>query len=74
MNLTQYVGVVMEMKDWMISPSSLKDMEIDFIIESHIRFEARAGEQAAMFFYDSTGNALEFKAFKDIEDGLFKTE
>ncbi len=74
MNLTQYVGVVMEMKDWMIFSSSLKDMEIDFIIEPHIRFEGQAGEQATMFFYDPSGNALEFKAFKDIEDGLFKTE
>jgi len=64
MNLTQYVGVVMEMKDWMIFSSSLKDMEIDFIIEPHIRFEGQAGEQATMFFYDPSGNALEFKALK----------
>jgi len=74
MNLTQYAGVVMEMKDWMTFSSFLKDMEIDFIIEPHIRFEGQAGEQATMFFYDPTGNALELKAFKDIEDGLFKTE
>jgi len=40
----------------------------------YIRFEGLAGVQATMFFYDPTGNALEFKAFKDIEDGLFKTE
>ncbi len=74
MNLTQYVGVVMEMKDWMTFSSSLKDMEIDFIIEPNIRFDGQAGEQDTMFFYDPTGNALEFKAFNDIEDGLFKTE
>lgn len=66
----QHAGVVMEMKDWMTFSNSLKDMEIDFIIEPHVRFE----EQAAMFFYDPTGNALEFKVFKDIEDGLFNTE
>ena len=34
-----HAGVVMEMKDWMTFPNSLKDMEIDFIIEPHIRFE-----------------------------------
>jgi hypothetical protein len=69
-----HAGVVMEMKDWMTFSSFLKDLEIDFIIEPHIRFEGQAGEQATMFFYDPTGNALEFKAFKDIEDELFKTE
>ena len=29
------------------------------------RFEGEVGEQATMFFRDPSGNALEFKAFKD---------
>jgi extradiol dioxygenase family protein len=29
------------------------------------------GEQSTMFFLDPTGNALEFKAFRDIEGQLF---
>ncbi|HCL73820.1 MAG TPA: glyoxalase, partial [Gammaproteobacteria bacterium] len=29
------------------------------------------GEQATMFFLDPSGNALEFKAFRDIEGQLF---
>ena len=36
-----------------------------FLIEPHIRFEGEIGEQATMFFYDPSGNALEFKAFAD---------
>ena len=44
----------------------LKSKHIEFIIEPYIRFEGLAGEQATMFFKDPAGNALEFKAFKDM--------
>jgi hypothetical protein len=40
------------------------------VIEPYIRFEGEVGEQATMFLYDPSGNALEFKAFKD-ESQLF---
>jgi extradiol dioxygenase family protein len=36
-----------------------------FVIEPGIRFAGEIGEQATMFFYDPSGNAIEFKAFKD---------
>jgi uncharacterized protein len=36
------------------------------VIEPHIRFRGQAGEQATMFLFDPCGNALEFKAFKDM--------
>ena len=45
---------------------SLKKKNIAFIIEPYIRFEGQIGEQATTFFLDPSGNALEFKAFKDI--------
>ena len=35
--------------------------EFQFIIEPHIRFAGRAGEQMTMFFRDPSGNNLEFK-------------
>src|ERR1700691_2997319 len=44
-----------------------------FVIEPCTRFQGQPGEQATMFFLDPTGNALEFKAFKDIEAQLFAT-
>jgi extradiol dioxygenase family protein len=50
--------------------TQLKSKNIQFIIEPYIRFEGKIGEQATMFFYDLAGNALEFKAFKDM-DQLF---
>ncbi|MEM6650089.1 MAG: glyoxalase, partial [Pseudomonadota bacterium] len=38
----------------------------------YVRFKGQAGEQATMFFRDPSGNALEFKAFRD-EDEIFAT-
>ena len=45
----------------------------EFVIEPHTRFKGQVGEQSTMFFLDPTGNALEFKAFQDIETQLFAT-
>ncbi|MDG1140994.1 MAG: glyoxalase, partial [Flavobacteriaceae bacterium] len=38
---------------------------VEFVIEPYLRFEGLPGEQMTMFFYDPSGNALEFKAFKN---------
>jgi len=43
----------------------LRSCGIKFVIEPHVRFEGQVGEQATMFFLDPSGNALEFKAFRD---------
>jgi len=61
-----HYGVVLKWEDWEVLAKKLKDMAISFIIEPHIRFEGKVGEQATMFFNDPAGNALEFKAFKDL--------
>ena len=42
-----------------------KNKNIHFIIEPYIRFKGLVGEQATMFFKDPSGNALEFKSFKN---------
>jgi extradiol dioxygenase family protein len=41
-----------------------------FDIEPHLRFKGQPGEQATMFLTDPSGNALEFKAFRDIAGQL----
>ena len=41
------------------------------MIEPYVRFAGEPGEQGTMFFCDPSGNALEFKGFKDIESQLF---
>jgi len=61
-----HFGVVLKWSDWQDLASKLRAANVDFIIEPYIRFEGQAGEQATMFFLDPSGNALEFKAFKDI--------
>ncbi len=61
-----HYGVVLQMEQWEQLAQQLQQNGIDFIIEPYIRFKGETGEQATMFFLDPSGNALEFKAFKDM--------
>jgi extradiol dioxygenase family protein len=61
-----HFGVVLEWQQFQDFANHLKSKNIQFIIEPYIRFEGLVGEQATMFFKDPSGNALEFKAFKDV--------
>jgi extradiol dioxygenase family protein len=61
-----HFGVVLDMQTFSELSKSLQKQNIEFIIEPYIRFKGEAGEQATMFFNDPSGNALEFKAFKNI--------
>lgn len=61
-----HFGVVLDWEDWHTLAERLKAAKIAFVIEPYIRFKGQAGEQATMFFTDPAGNALEFKAFKDL--------
>jgi len=67
-----HLGVVLEMPDWEVLAERLKGAGIEFMIEPYIRFRGLPGEQATLFFLDPTGNALEFKSFKDIDQQLFQ--
>jgi len=44
----------------------LRSLGTQFVIEPYVRFQGQVGEQATMFLFDPCGNALEFKAFKDM--------
>lgn len=61
-----HFGVVLSWESFQEFANMLKSKQIEFIIEPYIRFEGQVGEQATMFFKDPSGNALEFKAFKDM--------
>lgn len=65
-----HFGVVLEWDVFQDFSEKLKSNNIQFVIEPYIRFEGKTGEQATMFFKDPSGNALEFKSFKNI-DQLF---
>ncbi|HRX79634.1 MAG TPA: VOC family protein [Pirellulaceae bacterium] len=66
-----HFGVVLTMDVWEQLAARLRSQGIEFVIEPYIRFQGEPGEQATMFFLDPSGNALEFKAFQDIESQLF---
>ena len=60
-----HFGVVLAWEDWHRLAERLKIAGTEFVIEPYIRFAGQTGEQATMFFLDPSGNALEFKAFRD---------
>ncbi len=66
-----HFGMVLEMKDWDALATRLKAAGVAFVIEPTIRFKGGPGEQATMFLTDPSGNALEFKSFRDIAGQLF---
>lgn len=61
-----HFGVVLEWNKWEALADRLRANNTEFVIEPTIRFKGKVGEQATMFFNDPEGNALEFKAFKDM--------
>jgi extradiol dioxygenase family protein len=60
-----HFGVVLGWKEWRDLADRLEAAGVAFGIAPHIRFVGQPGEQATMFFRDPSGNALEFKAFRD---------
>jgi extradiol dioxygenase family protein len=67
-----HFGVVLDMDAWHALAERVKAAGVTFVIEPYVRFKGEPGEQATMFFRDPSGNALEFKAFKDM-GSLFAT-
>lgn len=63
----KHFGAILQMEEWEQLAQRLKEAEINFIIEPYLRFKGEVGEQATMFFLDPSGNALEFKSFKDFD-------
>lgn len=62
-----HFGVVLDWDDWQKLATDLKVKNIQFLIEPYTRFKGKIGEQATLFLYDPSGNALEFKTFKNRE-------
>jgi extradiol dioxygenase family protein len=60
-----HFGVVLAWDQWHALSTRLSQSGVEFVIDPGIRFAGEVGEQATFFLYDPSGNALEFKAFKD---------
>lgn len=68
----RHMGVILTMESWYELAERVKSHNVSFIIEPYVRFKGEPGEQATMFFLDPSGNALEFKAFKN-DASIFAT-
>jgi extradiol dioxygenase family protein len=68
----RHFGIVTDRATWDALAHRLRAAHVRFIIDPYVRFEGEPGEQATMFLLDPFGNALEFKAFADMNQ-LFAT-
>ena len=64
---------MLEWNDWQALSRKLADAGIEFLIKPTIRFKGQVGEQATLFIRDPSGNALEFKSFRE-DDSLFAVD
>lgn len=60
-----HFGIVLDMEGFDVLAERVAKAGIGFAIAPTTRFAGAVGEQKTMFFYDPSGNALEFKAFAD---------
>jgi extradiol dioxygenase family protein len=67
-----HFGLVLSVDEFTDLAARLRSAGTNFVIEPYVRFAGEPGEQWTMFLLDPAGNALEFKAFADI-DQLFAT-
>ena len=68
----RHFGVVLDLPAWEALAARFRAAGVAFVIEPYVRFRGEPGEQATMFFLDPSGNALEFKAFREMSS-LFAT-
>ena len=67
----RHFGVILPWADWEELCKILISRNIEFLIKPRIRFKNVSGEQGTFFIQDPSGNALEFKSFKNDKD-VFK--
>ena len=66
-----HCGVVLEPPEWAQLAERLTRQQVEWVIEPYTRFAGTPGEQSTLFILDPSGNALEFKSFRDIAGQLF---
>ena len=65
---SRHFGVILPWAQWEKLCKMINNKDIAFLIEPRIRFKDVSGEQGTFFIQDPSGNALEFKSFKDDSD------
>jgi extradiol dioxygenase family protein len=66
----RHFGAVLALDQFHALADRLRAAGTKFVIEPYVRFKGEPGEQATMFFLDPSGNAVEIKAFANL-DSLF---
>ena len=61
----RHFGVILPWEKWELLGEKNRQSDLEFMIEPRIRFKKKKGEQGTFFIQDPSGNALEFKSFKD---------
>ena len=61
----RHFGAVLPWADWEALHRRLATAGVAFRIAPHVRFRGEVGEQGTFFVLDPSGNALEFKSFRD---------
>jgi len=68
---SRHFGVILPWDKWEELCETIKKNAVEFLIEPRIRFKDSPGEQGTFFIADPSGNALEFKTFKN-DANIFK--
>ena len=67
-----HFGINLNWRDWSALAERIKRHGYEFVDPPHVRMRDLPGEHATMFLNDPSGNALEFKAFRN-HDEVFAT-
>jgi uncharacterized protein len=62
-----HFGALLEWDAFSALADRIRGAGIAFILAPRIRYAGQPGEQATMFLLDPSGNALEFKSFRQPE-------
>ena len=63
-----HFGVILDWEAFDALAQRLLDAGIAFVIPPRLRYEGQPAEQKTMFLLDPSGNALEFKAFRNADE------
>ncbi len=61
----RHFGLILAWDEWERLGANLREAGVSFLIEPRVRFQGGVGEQGTFFVRDPSGNAVEFKAFRD---------
>ena len=61
----RHFGIILPWDEWEQLLETIEHSDLRFLIEPQIRFKKKKGEQGTFFIQDPSGNALEFKSFKE---------